>query len=253
MTTKKEKQLAAFDSGVYEDEKIKTTLVMLEDGKSREDISNHYGHEVAALNMYFYRKGFRWNGSTYTPKETETISAADEAKFMTTKAGQIVRQLTQKHVKIKQLATKSGFPSVDEMGDYMKAQGYVWNADESNYVYDETIAQKQRAAEGHQKPSSLEIGEDVPIEYETLLAYLYSKKEKLFALLEADTEGTLPRYKFRGAKANKTLGLPTTLQTLLEDYSNDYNVTQRAIIEIALADFFKNYGYANQLNSVLFE
>jgi len=70
-------------------------------------------------------------------------------------------------------------------------------------------------------------------------------------LLEAETEGTLPRYKFRGAKANKTLRLPTTLRTLLEDYSEDYNVTQRAIIEIALADFFKNYGYSDQLNSVL--
>ena len=214
-------------------------------------ISEHYGHKVASLNVYFYRKGFRWNGVTYIPKETETISAADEAKFVTTKAGQIVRQLSQKHGNIKQIATKSGFSTVEEMGDYMKVQGYVWNAEEGNYAYDETIAQKKRSAQGHQKSSSLEIGEDVPTEYKSLLEYLFSKKEKLFALLEAETEGTLPRYKFRGAKANKTLGLPTTLQTLLEDYSEDYNVTQRAIIEIALADFFKNYGYSDQLNSVL--
>ena len=251
MTTKKQMKQAPFDPIVYEDDKIKTTLSMLDEGKSRETISTHFGHEVAALNMYFYRKGFRWNGTTFVPKEAETMTAADEAKFVPTKAGQIVRQLSQKHVNIKQIATKSGFSSVDEMGDYMKAQGYVWNAEESNYTYDETIAQKQRAEEGRTMPIALASAVGLPDEYEPLLAYLISKKEKLFALLEAEEEGTLPRYKFRGAKANKTLGLPTTLQTLLEDYSDDYNVTQRAIIEIALADFFKKYGYSEQLNSVL--
>jgi hypothetical protein len=251
LATKKDQKKVVFDPSVYEDEKIKNTLSMLEEGKSREEISEYYGHGVQGLNQYFYRKGFHWNGNTYVPKENEGISAADEAKFVTTKAGQIVRQLSQKHVNIKQLAIKSGFSTVDEMGDYMKAQGYVWNAEESNYEYDETIAQKQGAAQGHLKSSPLEIGADVPNEYETLLTYLFSKKEKLFALLEGEEEGTLPRYKFRGAKASKTLGLPTTLQTLLEDYSNDYNVTQRAIIEIALADFFKRYGYEEQLNTVL--
>ena len=178
------------------------------------------------------------------------MSAADEAKFVTTKAGQIVRQLSQKSANIKQIAIKHGFPSVDEMGDYMKAQGYVWDGKIGHYEYNETLKKEQRAAEGQLKASTFEITENVSNEYEPC-SPTCSAKEKLFEILEAETEGTLPRYKFRGAKANKTLTMPTTLQTLLEDYSDEYNVTQRAIIEIALAEFFKKYGYGSQLNSVL--
>lgn len=240
-----------FDPSVYQDEKIKTTLAMLEQGKTREEIAEHFGHAVAGLNMYFYRKGFHWNGKTYVPKENESISAADEAKFVTTKAGQIVRQLSQKHANIKQIATKNGFSSVEEMGEYMKGQGYVWNGETGNYEYDETIIQKQRAEVGGNKAASAAFRVQGIEEYQSLLAYLFSKKDRLVALLESETDGTLPRYKFKGAKANKTLGLPTSLQTLLNDFSKEFNVTQRDIIEVALAEFFKKYGYEEQLNSVL--
>lgn len=39
--------------------------------------------------------------------------------------------------------------------------------------------------------------------------------------------------------------------TLLSDFSNEFNVTQRDVVEVALAEFFMKYGYAEQLDGAL--
>jgi len=214
----------------------------------------HFGNKSwATIDMYFRRRGFRWNGKTYEPRGDESTAAVEEARFVQTKAAQIVRQLSQKYADIRQVAIKNGFPSIEEMGEYMKSQGYVWNSDINNYEYDENMAQKQRMQSKNKNTQGKASGkvEGLPDEYRDLLAYLLDRKERLYELLEPQNSGTLPRYKFKGAKANKTLGLPTSLQTLLNDFSKEFNVTQRDIIEVALAEFFKKYGYEEQLNSVL--
>lgn len=243
--------MTPFDSSVYEDEKIKTTLALLAQGKSKQEITEHFGHKGwFTIDQYFRRRGFRWNGNTFVPEEADTPSAAEDARFLNNKAGQIIRQLSQSHANIRQVALKHGFATVDEMGDYMKGHGFVWNSEQENYVYSESVGKKQRdtlTAASQVASQPIEGLED----YQQLLVYLLSRKEKLFTLLDTENEGTLPRYKFRGAKANKTLGFPTSLMTLLSDFSKEYNVKQRDIIEVALAEFFRKYGYEEQLNSVL--
>jgi hypothetical protein len=243
--------MSTFDPSVYEDPKIKTTLALLAQGKSKQEITEHFGHKGwFTIDQYFRRRGFRWNGNTFVPEEVETTSAVEDARFLNSKAGQIIRQLSQSNANIRQVALKHGFATVDEMGDYMKGQGFVWDSEQENYTYSESVAQKQRDTKTAASlvPSKAPEGLE---DYKELLAYLLSRKEKLLALLETGSEGTLPRYKFRGSKANKTLGFPTSLLTLLSDFSKEFNVTQRDIIEVALAEFFKKYGYEEQLNSVL--
>lgn len=242
-----------FDPEVYNDDKIKTVLDMLTQGKTKKEIANYYGHGWSGVDQYFRRKGFRWSGETFVPKEdlVQTNDATKDAQLLTTKAGHIIRMLSQKHANIKQIANKNGFTTVDEMGLYMKGQGYTWSHELCNYEYDENLVQKRSSSTIHPKIiGSLSIPNGLD-EYHNLLQYLLSKKDRLFLLLETESDGTLPRYKFKGAKANKTLGLPTSLQTLLMDFSKEFNVTQRDIIEVALAEFFKKYGYEEQLNSVL--
>ncbi|WP_240371383.1 hypothetical protein [Anoxybacteroides rupiense] len=244
--------MTVLDPSVYDDPKISQTLAMLAEGKTKEEIVKHFGNKSwATIDMYFRRKGFRWNGKTFEPREEGGTDAVEEARFVQTKAAQIVRQLSQKYADIRQVAIKNGFPSIEEMGDYMKSQGYVWNSDINNYEYDENMAQKQRLQPKKTQGKASGKVEGLPDEYRDLLAYLLDRKERLYELLEPQNSGTLPRYKFKGAKANKTLGLPTSLQTLLNDFSKEFNVTQRDIIEVALAEFFKKYGYEEQLNSVL--
>ncbi|RYG71384.1 hypothetical protein EU245_14275 [Lentibacillus lipolyticus] len=230
------------------DPKIIATLEMLEQGKTQDDIVEFFGYKNwKSVSVYFYRRGYRWDGETFVLKDEEDKpSAVDEAKFLNNKAGQILRQLTNANANIRQIAIKNGFETVDEMGEYMKGQGYTWNSKLENYEYNEQLTQKNSAS----KPVSSQQVTDMK-EYQSLLDFLLVHQEKLFGLLEEGSNGTLPRYKFRGGKANKTLGLPTSVQTLLSDFSKDYNVTQRDIIEVALAEFFKKYGYEEQLNSVL--
>lgn len=245
--------MTTFDPAVYDDPKISETLSMLERGVSKEEIYEHFGNKNwKTIDIYFRRRGFRWDGETFVPVEEKTTSAAEEARFIQTKAAQIVRQLSQKKADIRQITTKNGFRSVEELGEYMKSQGYVWNNDASNYEYDETVAKKPALPSKMTPIATTSTGNAEGLEaYQSLLNYLMDKKERLYELLETEHNGTLPRYKFKGAKANKTLGLPTSLQTLLNDFSKEFNVTQRDIIEVALAEFFKKYGYEEQLNSVI--
>ncbi|MEK3798623.1 hypothetical protein MHI18_10190 [Peribacillus sp. FSL H8-0477] len=239
--------MTAIETELYKDSKINTILTMLAEGKTKNEITNHFGNKTwSSIDMYFRRKGFHWNGKTFEPKEEVIIGAAEEVHANQTKAGQIVRQLQQKYTDIRQVVTKNGFSNIDDMGDYMRAQGYIWNSEENNYHYDKAMIEKQQPT-----PSSSIVKPEGLEEYHFLLEFLLDKKERLYELLEPDSNGTLPRYKFKGAKANKTLGLPTSLQTLLNDFSKEFNVTQRDIIEVALAEFFKRYGYEEQLNSVL--
>lgn len=243
--------MTMFDPSVYDDSKIKTTLALLAEGKSKQEITEHFGHKGwFSIDQYFRRRGMRWNGNTFVPEEGETPSATEESRFLNSKAGQIIRQLSQSNANIRQVAIKQGFATVDEMGDYMRGQGYVWSSEQENYEYSESLSTKQKNEQtaATQVPSKSADGLE---DYQQLLAYLLSKQYKLFDLLETESDGTLPRYKFRGAKANKTLGFPTSLMTLLSDYSKEFNVTQRVIIEVALAEFFKKYGYEEQLSSVL--
>lgn len=243
--------MTTIDPSVYDDQKISDTLAMLAQGKSRDEIASHFGNKSwSTVDMYFRRRGFRWNGKTYEPREETTTKAAEDARYIQTKSAQVVRQLTQKFSDIRQVAMKNGFSSVEALGEYMKSQGYVWNGEVNNYEYDENTVKKENLPV--KKPSTITTMKmDGIEEYRDLLAFLLDKKERLYELLDSGSSGTLPRYKFKGSKANKTLGLPTSLQTLLNDFSKEYNVTQRDIIEVALAEFFMKYGYQEQLDSVL--
>ena len=244
-----------FDPEAYNDPKIKETLEMLTQGFSKEDITKHFGNkDWKTIYIYFSRRGFCWDSqaNTFVPKEdgVNAISSEDKAQFNNTKAGKTVRHLSQKNANIRQIAQRNGFKTVEEMGEYMKGQGYVWNVDKSNYDFEEVNQSSLR-----QQPiadQSLRVLNQTGQEgYQQLLQYLFSKQDRLIALLDSESDGTLPRYKFRGGKVNKTLGLPTSLQSLLGDFSEEFNVTQRAVIEIALAEFFKKYGYEDQLNQAL--
>ncbi|ARK22265.1 hypothetical protein [Sporosarcina ureae] len=243
--------MTPFNPAVYEDPKIKEVLEMLAAGSDKEKIVEHFGHKNwKSIDMYFRRKGFRWNKTTFDPIPELATSAVDESRFIHTKAAHVVRQLSVKHADIRQIAIKNGFQNVGELGEYMKANGYVWDTVLNNYEYDVTTVQKEDTAPNL---SVFDVVGTENDEIQQLVRFLLSKKHRLVELLETENNGTLPRYTFKGGKTNKTLGLPSSVQTLLHDFSTEFNVTQRAIIEISLAEFFKKYGYAEQLNQVLLE
>ena len=231
----------------YDDPKIQKTLELLKSGKSKQEIADYFGHGWSGVDMYFRRKGFRWDGKTFVPRTEKKVSAQEESKHLATKAGQVIRQLNQTEKNIRQIARRNGFETVDELGEYMLGQGYRWNNEIENYEYTE-VAKVEKERTGPRYEDKTSAMDD---QYVELLQFLASNREKLEALLGEAQDGTLPRYRFRGAKANKTLAFPTSLMTLLSDFSNEFNVTQRDVVEVALAEFFMKYGYAEQLDGAL--
>lgn len=243
-----------FDEAVLEKPKIKSILEMLSDGRTQDEITTHFGYaDWKSVYLYFNRNGFRWdkqqkNFVPHVIKPELTTSPLGDVHLIQTKAAKIVRQLSKKNTNIRQLAQQHRFEDVSAMGEYMKGHGYRWNHEENNYEVDASlqtpVTSQSKANSSGDIPTSL-------MEYEELLQFLLVRQEQLRDLLEPTSTGTLPRYTFRGAKVTKTLGLPSSVPILLKDFSDEFNITQRAIMEIALAEFFQKYGYEEQLIQVL--
>ena len=214
------------------------------EGWTREEIAERDGKGWKSVDQHMRRRGYRWSTEqqTYIPKtdEPEPPSAA-AMQSIRTKAAQIIRMLDVKHPNIRQTATKQGFQSIEELGEYMKSQGYIWNDEIENYQEDLTIESKKQTEGISQSMSLKELGP------EELLHYLVQHQEGLRSLIQSESSNRIKVYKFKGAKMNKTLTVASSVATLLEDYKKEYNLTQRAIVETALAEFFLKDGYHYQL------
>lgn len=144
------------------------------------------------------------------------------------------------------VALKHGFQTIDDMGIYMKNNGYRWDDETSNYCYNPKFVQEQTEEEVIQTTQFVAgIG---PTELQ-LLQFLMQHKDQLEELL-GGADHRLQTYKFKGTKVNKTLTLASSAVALLGDYRQEYNLTQRAIVETALAEFFQRHGYQDQLKMV---
>lgn len=224
------------------DEKVEQILALLAAGQTRDEVSEYYKQDWKTLYIYMNRKGYHWDKAleTFVVKQ-EQEATAPSVVTLNTKAAQIIRMLDVKHPNIQHVAAKQGFSTVDELGAYMKAQGYRWNDELQNY--EESVEAKELGVAPNQtKPSEGEMDEA------TFIRFLLQHQQELKALLCTDAN-QFTTYKFKGNKVNKTLTLASSAAALLEDYHKEYNLTQRAIIETALAEFFERHGYKEQLQA----
>ena len=226
------------------DERVQEILDLLAEGWTREEIANRNGKGWKSVDQYMRRRDYCWSTEqqTYIPKtdEPEPLSAA-AMQSIHTKAAQIIRMLDVKHPNIRQTATKQGFQSIEEMGEYMKSQGYIWNDEIENYQEDLTTTRPVATESAIDSSSEQEMTAD------ELIRYLVQQQIKLRSLLQLESSNRIQTFTFKGVKTNKTLTMASSVATLLEDYQKEYNLTQRAIVETALAEFFQKYGYHDQL------
>lgn len=238
------------------DKKTLEILQMLEDGKSRKEIAEYYGNSTwKSIDMFMRRRGFVWENEMYVEEGTEdsTKQVIQEAIVMNTKAAQIVRMLDVKQPDPRQVAQKQGFENVGLMGEYMAGQGYLWNEAEMNYVYDESLVTSlETAVASSLAPSATPVisAEGLSSQHIALLETLVHHQDELLLWLQYSKEGQVPHYKFRGNPTSKTLTLTSSSVALLNDFSKEFNITQRVILEGALAEYFKKYGYAAQVAKV---
>jgi hypothetical protein len=61
----------------------------------------------------------------------------------------------------------------------------------------------------------------------------------------------LPRYILPGVSKVKSINISSSLDGLIQDYSREFNVSQKDMFQIAMVEFFKKYGYQSEVKAVL--
>lgn len=242
------------------DEKVNGYLRALAEGKTREEIATQEGNNSwKSVDMYMRRRNFQWDShrQTYLPKVVESTEwqAVDSSK-----AGTIIALLKKNTGHPKQVATRVGFKDHKEMAQYMHSKGYEWSTETNNYIKQvglvtpeeqETITfqqlERQETIAALANPENSDLARYLP-----LLELLSKNKERLLDLIMPQTQvGVVPRYIVPGIAMTKTVHMMNTLVQLVSDFSNEKNITQREIFEVALIEFFKKYGYENEMERLL--
>lgn len=242
------------------DDKVNEYLRALAEGKTREEIASAEGNNSwKSVDMYMRRRNFQWDShrQTYVPRTTET---AEWQAIDSSKAGTIIALLKKNTGHPKQVAQRVGFKDHKEMAQYMQSKGYEWNAEKNNYVKQVGLVtpeeqekitsqqlERQETIAALSTPESADLARYLP-----LLELLSKNKDRLLDLIMPQTQvGVVPRYIVPGIATTKTVHMMNTLVQLVADFSNEKNITQREIFEVALIEFFKKYGYENEMERLL--
>lgn len=245
------------------DDKVNAYLQALAEGKTREEIAAAEGNNSwKSVDMYMRRRNFQWDAhrQTYVPRAVETVKAVEWQAVDSSKAGTVIALLKKDTSHPKQVAHRVGFKDHKEMAQYMQARGYEWSTEKNNYVKliglvspeeQETITsqqlERQETIAALSNPESTDLARYLP-----LLELLSKNKERLLDLILPQTQvSTIPRYVVPGIATTKTIHMMNTLVQLVADFSHEKNITQREIFEVALIEFFKKYGFENEMERLL--
>ncbi|MGE5631733.1 MAG: hypothetical protein ACM3TR_11625 [Caulobacteraceae bacterium] len=154
----------------------------------------------------------------------------------------------------------------------MKPKGYNWSSSEKNYVLipqEKTVSTSTHSSpeipikeEGQELMRTNEIntifnrkndgGCECLDRYGAILKLLEEKKDRLAELLnEEANKGEITRYILHGDAKTKSLKINETLDNLIYDFSEERNISQKDIIQTALVEFFRKYGYKQELRASL--
>jgi thermostable 8-oxoguanine DNA glycosylase len=238
-------------------------------GKTNKELAEELGYkDVHNLYTFMRRRGYVWNGNKglYAVKGEKQEEEQQEVieDIPSGKVASIVSMFAKK-IDGKEIAKSLRFSNYQEMADYMKSKGYLWDNSKQNYakaVVKTEIEPVKVSLEPKQEPTRV-IRDDTPgnianqcncmERYGNIVNFLEANKDKLDELLKAcDGEGIrIPRYTLPGYTAPKSLSMSNSLERLIKEFSEDNNISQKEIVEVAIVEFLKKYGYASQVKEVL--
>lgn len=251
-----------------EDQRVLDILAYLKAGMSREEIAGKYGHkDKQAIDQYMRRHQYKWGEfeGTYLKSPNHPEYSETDRHIIPAKVQRILTEFRSVTADPRELARRLGLKDPREMGKYMSENGFVWSSDKHNYV--RGIHTEQ---EGQAHPSSptqnmsvaraLRAGPSVDAEppsdwviFLPLLQHLYENQERLLGLLEQAplTTLTIPRYALSGGYLSKTVHMHVGLEELVRDFSQEKNIPQREVVEVALVQFFYRYGYEKRIEMLV--
>lgn len=240
------------------DERVQEILQGLTKGKTREELAVEFKHaNFKSLDNYMRRRGFKWDGATKNyvfKQERKEIEHVD-----TSKAAQIIRLIEQQEeLDLTKVAKVMNFSGYIEMGNYMKSKQYEWSREKGNYMKCSTVTVEDITDDGSLNDNSNEkvtsLDKQTQSELMTflpILNLLQRNEKRLLELLQPYSKtGQIPRYTIQGIAKTKTVQMIHSLDQMVINFSQEHNMTQRDLFEVALIDFFKRYGYEKEVESL---
>lgn len=240
-------------------EKVEYILQELGKGRSREDLAVEYDYSnYKSLDIYLRRRGFRYDSEkeNYVPDlPEEEVVVPENAN---SKVTLIITMFTKENADPKKIAESAGFEDHREMANYMQRQGYNWSTTQKNYrpaankateeneEHDSGPENAEVLTEKEEMSQSLSLQKFIP-----LLEKLQQKEEELFALVDGTSDGTVPKYAVPGQSTTKSIYMSKSLAHFLEEFSDVKNLSQREIVEAALVQFLKQYGFKTEMETLL--
>ncbi|WP_419877952.1 hypothetical protein [Brevibacillus centrosporus] len=256
------------------DERVNAILQGLAEGRSRDELAVAFGHKnYKSLDIYMRRKNFAWDRvrQTYVPEfsrlDKESIQSGPAPSA---KVANVLSFFEKEEADPRVIAKQLGFSDHRELADYMKGKGYEWSSEKKNYIRKFGLVDKKSDSAADEeklvvlpdpiKPQVDSVGYVNEIEatdlmrFLPLLEVLEKNKDKLYGLiLPGLEEGKVPRYMVPGNLITKSVHMPHTLDYLVREYAREKNISQRDIFQVALIDFFRQYGYEREIDTLLGE
>lgn len=245
------------------DEKVRQIIAQLKNGKTREKLAEEMGYNTyKSIDMYMRRKNFKWDSrkKNYVPDEDcRDGITVDESIIPTSKAYTVITLFTKQgnDADPKAIARLAGFRDHIEMAAYMKSKNYRWDSGRQNYVQTTAISDDETTPpEPPANRTTIPAGTLAsPSGMENLLPLLETlekHKERLMELILPEEEkGEIPRYIIPGVYVTKSVHMSSNIDRLVREFSRDKNISQREIFEVALVNFFRQYGYRREIDSIL--
>ena len=254
------------------DRRVNATLAGLMEGKSRESLAEGFNlTNWRSLDTYMRRKGFTWDSinQTYVPATTRVDNILEELSSNTPiKAEMVIKRFEEMgdDSDPRAIATEFGFRDHRELGEYMESKQLFWNSETNNYDVMFGDATNDPMAEmadldnknlppvrKNQSKSDM-ITDDGLAELEAylpLMEMLLQNKDRLITLLMPQSDGTVPRYAVPGKCSTQSIYMSELLGRLMKEYCESKNLKQRDVVEGALVEYFKRYGYQREVDKLL--
>jgi hypothetical protein len=243
------------------EEKTAAVLAGQAEGIDRSTLAVQLGYKNAgSLDVLMRRNGFRYKDGEYVPKEDLAKPICPNAAIPG-KVGRVLAMIEEGKKDFTAIAQAAGFTDHRDLGRYMASQGWSWSTEQETYV-------KADSSEGESKLAGefqLEVQADVPRPsadgthnvdgigpYLPLLDFLFENEGALRRLLSAESDpGLIPRYTVPGVSSTKSFFMSTLLAQLITDFSEEKGIPPRAILEAALIDYLRQYGFGDRVDKLL--
>lgn len=237
----------------------------LNSGEDRELIAQEYGFKSSrSMDSRLRRNGYHCPKGFYEKISTEPIQNFNCASVKAEKIATSINEYVDAGIALPtDFYKKFGFTSKQEMQKYLKENGAIYNPNTKKYEPDkdadakwiakQDVIQKEQEALRQQMECHIQNGAEASFDaYMPFIQLLYQNREVLITLLTmGETSETPPRINIGGEKIIKSIYIAKSISRLIDDFHYKTGLSIREIVEVAIVEYLKKYGYEKEIKKLL--